>query len=193
LDYRDFTDDDRDKILIHNNKLHFHQTCRVNYTSYDVRRHQDSINTREHPDFMTLSDDPLPDSDSFSMTSPFWFGRTLKICHVYAKLRGTNEWTRVDFIWARWFQLNDSDAGWSRKRLPSISFIPAYQDDAFGFIDPEHIIRSIHLIPIFSSEKTEDRLYGPSIARHKLVDDDDNNEWEDWDEFYLNMYAIIFH
>jgi hypothetical protein len=143
---------------------------------------------------MMLANEDVLDDETLGMTFPFWFCRALKICHVMAKLRGDDSWTRINFIWARLFEIdNDTDKGsWSDKRLPGVSFIPATQDNAFGFIDPDSVIRSVHLIPNFSCGMTEYYLRGHTIARQSIKDNDQNSEWEDWEQFYLNMYIILF-
>ncbi|KAJ3752587.1 hypothetical protein EV360DRAFT_54941, partial [Lentinula raphanica] len=50
-----FTDEDRQHIHIRDRKVVELQTLRVNYTTYDVRRDQDTINPRSHADVMVLS------------------------------------------------------------------------------------------------------------------------------------------
>ena len=39
-----FTDKERVGLQFYNNKIYFHQVMRVNYTTYDMRREQDTIN-----------------------------------------------------------------------------------------------------------------------------------------------------
>lgn len=41
-------------LRIANNRIYHHRVCRINYTTYDVRRAQDSINPRTHADISTL-------------------------------------------------------------------------------------------------------------------------------------------
>ena len=65
-------------------------------------------------------------------------------------------------------------------RLPCISFYPHDKPEGFGFIEPEQVIRGMHLIPAFHFGHTT-ALLPPSIARCTS----DNNE--DWDWDYVNM------
>ncbi|KAJ7144085.1 hypothetical protein C8R44DRAFT_602076, partial [Mycena epipterygia] len=45
------------RLLIHDDRIYCHKVLRVNYTSYDVRREQDSMNPRTHSDIMMLAPD----------------------------------------------------------------------------------------------------------------------------------------
>jgi len=58
--------------------------------------------------------------------------------------------------------------------------------DAFGFVDPDNIIRGVHLIPAFAFGST-DELLGPSKARRKL--DGAPNGYHDWNYYFVNMYV----
>ncbi|RXW13303.1 hypothetical protein EST38_g12551 [Candolleomyces aberdarensis] len=53
-------DEDLDSVIIENDMLFKHKVLRINYTTYDMRRDQDSLNPRTHADIMMLSheDDP---------------------------------------------------------------------------------------------------------------------------------------
>ena len=54
--------------------------------------------------------------------------------------------------------------------------------DAFGFVDPDCVVRGVHLIPGFAYGTTEE-LLGPSFVRQDLQLNDDT----DWTFFYVNM------
>jgi hypothetical protein len=56
--------------------------------------------------------------------------------------------------------------------------------DAFGFLDPNLVVRGVHLIPAFYHGRTEEYL-APSIAR-PLSDED-----TDWVYFYIAMYVYF--
>ena len=80
----------------------------------------------------------------------------------------------------RWFGRDTSFcAGFGHRRYPRIGF-----DDleyAFTFLNPDQIIRGVHLIPGFAHGKSSDALPGPSLA---CLPSDKN---EDWLYFYVNM------
>ena len=63
-----------DGVHILNDRLYCHRTICINHTSYDMRREQDTINPRTHPDVMVLSSDP----DGH----PYWYARVLQIFYV---------------------------------------------------------------------------------------------------------------
>jgi hypothetical protein len=69
--------------------------------------------------------------------------------------------------------------GWKVKRLERVGFIPIDDPGAFGFLDPQQVIRGIHLIPAFNYGHM-DTLLPPSIARPT------HNNNEDWTFFYVN-------
>ena len=71
-------------------------------------------------------------------------------------------------------------------RLPKIGFVEATDEDAFGFLDPDLVIRGSHLIPTFHSGRTCTlmRYDGPTTARPA-------GEKDDWVNFYVDMYDIL--
>lgn len=123
-------------------------------------------------------------------THPYWYARILGVFHANVIHRGGDapsfEPRQMDFLWVRWFgrDPNNYRSGWKAKRLHRLGFIPADVPGAFGFLDPQQIIRGIHLIPAFAHGRTS-LLLPPSIAR-PLHDKD-----KDWKFFYVNMYAIF--
>jgi hypothetical protein len=57
----------------------------------------------------------------------------------------------MEFLFVRWFGCDLSPKpGWRAKRLIQLGFVPGNGPDAFGFIDPAQVIRSLHLIPAFA-------------------------------------------
>lgn len=100
--------------------------------------------------------------------SEFWYARVLCVLHVnlvsYEKPHGE----RIEVLWVRWFGRDPSyKAGWGPRRLERIGFVPhiaGADDDAFGFLDPNDVVRACHLIPSFAEGKTSEYL-GPSEVR----------------------------
>ena len=112
-----YTEDDRDTVVICNNYIYRHKVLRVNYTTYDLRRSQDSINPRTHPDIMLLSHDDEP--------HPYWYARVIGIFHVdvihTGPLSKSPHKKRVDFLFVWWFGRElDYRAGWLARRLHRI-------------------------------------------------------------------------
>jgi hypothetical protein len=98
-----FTDDDRRKLLqVHNNRLYCHKTLRVNFTTYDCRRDQDTINPQTHSDVMVLADE-----DEAENKHPYWYARVIGIFHAMVRqaagVGGTTTFEQMDFLWVRWY------------------------------------------------------------------------------------------
>ncbi|KAI0071014.1 hypothetical protein K474DRAFT_1712834 [Panus rudis PR-1116 ss-1] len=171
-----FTDKQRASVRFESERLYQHKVLRVNYTTYDMRRAQDSINPRTHPFIMLYSPDP-------KSKHPYWYAQVIHIFHADVKRAKDQEFTRMDFLWVRWFGVDDSSpGGFKSQRLHSLGFIESTGDGPFGFVDPKYVIRACHLIPDFARGRTTE-LLGPSSIRKE--DDDD----EDWDGYYVNMHV----
>lgn len=116
---------------------------------------------------------------------PYWFGRIIGVFHADVLHTGaaskTSEIQRMDFLWVRWFGRDiDYKSGFKYQRLHRLGFLPGDDPGAFGFLDPQEIIRGVHLIPAFAHGRSAGTL-GPSIVRQPKDND------EDWNFFYINM------
>ncbi|KAI0363871.1 hypothetical protein BV20DRAFT_957443 [Pilatotrama ljubarskyi] len=164
-------------LRIRHNRMYIHKRMLVNYTSYDMRRQQDSINPSSHNDIMLLA----PAGSSH----PHLYARVLGIFHVnvYLAGHGTEEPTLLQVLWVRWFNLDES-APWGLDAcaLPRLEFAPLY-DDPFGFISPDQVLRSIHLIPAFAHGRSDVALPGYTLARS------DDEEDEDWNFYYVGIFS----
>ena len=113
LDYKydgdevDFTPAERRNVLITNNTLSRHKVLRVNYTTYDLRRAQDSLNPRipGHGDVMVLSPENEEENED---PHPYWYARILGIYHANVRYVGPNrtisrEPQHMEFLFVRWF------------------------------------------------------------------------------------------
>ena len=188
-DETEFTTVDRDTIIIRNNKLYRHKTCRFNFTTYDVRRSQDSVNpSTVHRDIMiNARDDP-----SNRGYHPFWYARVIGIFHVQVRYnQPRSDWQRVEFLWVRWFGRSEGtnirvSQPVNQDQLDWVGFVTEEDDtETFGYLNPSDVIRSCHLIPAFKEGKTEE-LMGPSIARA------DHEGDYDWKYYYVNRFATIY-
>ena len=124
-------------------------------------------------------------------THPYWYAKVLGIYHAVAPTTHpaatTHSAQAMQFLWVRWLGVEPGHRSGSRvARLPRIGFVEATDGDAFGFLDPELVIRGSHLIPAFHFGRTRDLMPydGPTAARS--VDEND-----DWLNFYVNMYAFL--
>lgn len=178
-----YAEEDRNKIQFVGHALYRHKTLRVNYTTYDLRRQQDSINPRTHPDIMVLSHEEM----SGDNPHPYWYGRVVGIFHVDVlhidpRAKSPHK-QRINFLWVRWFGRDMTfNAGWQAQRLHRVGFLDAKETGAFGFLDPALVVRGVHLIPAFAHGKTNEFL-NPfhSVARMPL------NEMDDWRYYYVNV------
>ncbi|KAG6835741.1 hypothetical protein H0H93_015071 [Arthromyces matolae] len=86
-----------------------------------------------------------------------------------------------EVLWIRWFKYDPTfRSGFEKKRLHRIHFVPSEDSEAFGFLDPDEVIRAAHLIPAFRFEPTDQWLHGESVARAE-------DENDDWHYFYVNI------
>ena len=166
-------------VEIVNNRLYKHKTMRVNYTTYDMQREQDTINPRTCPDILLLSHE-----DEGHSYHPYWYARVLGIFHVNILHTGPNSRTpnvqRIDFLFVRWFGRDlGHSGGWSTRRLHRVGFLSADSPGAFEFVNPFDIICGVHMIPAFAYGKISE--LGKSVAQ-RPVDDD-----EDWLYYYVGM------
>lgn len=151
---------------------------RINYTTYDVRLGQDSVNARNHADIMVLS---RTDEDH-----PFEYGRIISIFHVDVIIKTEEAGVSPipvskEVLWVRWYKRDSSyEAGFKKKRLHRLQFLPCDDTAAFGFLDPDEVIRAVHLIPAFRHGKTSNFLPEASLGRAP-------GELYDWKYFYVNM------
>jgi hypothetical protein len=131
---------------------------------------------------MLLSPDPNDDH-------PYWYARVIGVFHVDithvapAQASTKIQRTRIDFLWVRWFQFDNSfEGGWQTRRLHRLEFMDARRPDAFGFLDPSVVVRGVHLIPGFAHNRTlKFLLLQNSVARMPL------NEDADWWFYYIGM------
>jgi hypothetical protein len=162
------------QVVFKGNRIYRHRIFRVNYTTYDVRRAQDTINPRtNHRDIMLLA--PL------ESTHPFLYARVLGIFHaniIYTGPGVKDYLSRcLEFLWVQWFKLVDVLVGWDHAVLDSLRFILMSQDDAYGFVNPADVIRGCHLIPVFASGRMH--LDGVSVSRNA-------RDGADWKYYYVN-------
>ena len=176
-DGHDFTDEERNCVSFVNNRMYRHKVFRVNYTTYDMRRAQDSMNPRTHADIMVLSHENKE-------KHPYWYARIIGIFHTNVRHVGpTSKCSnpqKMEFLWVRWFSRDMRyQAGWNSRRLHRVKFT---DHDSFGFLNPKEVIRGVHLLPAFAYGRTSAFL-APSIARQP------SEEHEDWNYYYVNMYV----
>lgn len=181
-----FSDEDRNTVRIINNRLYSAKVLRVNHTTYDMRRGQDSMNPRTHCNVMVLS------QEKEHGAHPFWYAQVLGVFHADVLHVGPNTSNRsiqhMEFLWVRWFGVEpDYRSGSQVARLPKIGFVPDTDDSAFGFLDPSLVLRGCHLVPAFAAGRTSDLLQTASLTAARLPD-----ETDDWANYYVIRY-VLYH
>ena len=181
---------DQTKLFFQHDYMFLHNVLRVNYTTYDVRRKQDTINPNtSHRDIMVLAD-TNDDSDY-----PFLYARVIGIFHVNTVYTGgpTVDYRprKVEVLWVRWFEhdINAPTGSWSDSRLDRLRFPSMAGEHAFGFLDPSDVVRGCHIIPAFSTNRRYSDGRGLSLCARDA---------SDWQSYYLNRYAsfataVIFY
>jgi hypothetical protein len=172
-----FTDEEHNTVIIPNHTIYSLQMMQVHYTTYDLRREYDTVNPKTHPDVMVLSGETMP-------RHPYWYARVLGIYQVETWLNDGAQPVKqyLDVLWVRWLAPPQNyQSGLSQARLPKVAFVEESDPDAFGFLDPSQVIRGVHLIPAFASERgTSSLRYGTSLARPE-------GELDDWEAHYVGM------
>jgi hypothetical protein len=181
----EFTDDERNSVRIAGERLYRCKTVQINYTTYDIRRDADTINTRTYPDVMVTSPETGPNAQ------PYWYARVIGIFHAtvsstHPELEGmAQSRTHMDFLWVRWFGVEPGRYRHGSRfgRLPKIGFVESADKYAFTFLDPAQAIRGAHLIPTFAEGRSSALLPARKSAARIL----NPNEEDDWLNFYVNM------
>ncbi|KIO28249.1 hypothetical protein M407DRAFT_39998, partial [Tulasnella calospora MUT 4182] len=104
----------------------------------------------------------------------FWYTRVLGIFHlqVINTTYSHHLPQRLDVLWIRWL---GEDPGYvgnpGVRRLERVGYVPEGLF-AFGFIDPDVVVRAAHLIPAFIYEKTD------KLLTRSLFWDCQDGDWE---------------
>ncbi|KAG8793420.1 hypothetical protein FRC12_002795 [Ceratobasidium sp. 428] len=178
----DFSQLELAQIAFQHGQMYRHKSLRVNYTSYDVLRQQDTLNVSTQNSFVLLPAESEEDSGH-----PFLYAKILGVYHAKVSYRGRPP-QRMDFVHVRWMYLDEArPGGWKNRRLDRVTYQPCVSDghilDSFDFIDPSNILRTTHLIPDFQSGTTKSYLKPSKSIAH------DNPTFGDWTGYYVNRFA----
>ena len=173
-------------VLFKHDRMYKHNVMRINYTGYDVRRGEDVIHagTNGQCNVMVLAPESAEIGPSYHENQhPFWYARVLGIYHVNVVYIGEGNADylpcRLEFLWVRWYELEERDSGWSSRRLDRAWFMPLTDEHAFGFLDPDDVLRACHMIPVFREGLTCEK--GPGISCC-----DQGHDHTDWKSYYIN-------
>jgi hypothetical protein len=105
-------------VTIIGEHLYRHHILRINYTTYDVQRSQDSINPCTHPDIMVLSCDNEMDEDAH----PYWYGRVIGVYHIEVRHTGPlskqSSIQHLEVLHIHWFEVDCSYLAGFKARRP---------------------------------------------------------------------------
>ena len=173
-------------LILKEDRLYTHKVIRFNFTSYDVRRGTDVVNTgTSRCNIMLLADDV--DSMISSSTHHFLYARVIGAYHANVIYIGPGmrdyRPRRFDFLWVRWFKLvKPAASGWTTLTLDAVSFPPMNQDTSFGFVDPKDVLRGCHILPAFA--KGEQHKDGVGISRCA-------KDGKDYKMYYVGRYGLV--
>ena len=173
---------DLGNVHIVNGRIYDHRTMRINYTTYDCQRDYDIVNPRKHANIMTVSSLFDPVSHAASDGHPFRYGRILGIYHTdivyFIPHTGISSAQTMEFLLVHWYRRDVTHkAGFKRCRLHRLELLPPDSPEAFGFLDPDDVIRGCHLIPAFAHGPEEDWPL-PSVT--------DGASKQAWKYYYVN-------
>ena len=163
-------------IFIQNDTLYNHPILTINYTSYNLQREQDIIHLGYGREGIMVYTPTLGGNE------PWSYANILTIYHVIVRTASDPEPKRLTVLWVRWMEYSTSGLdGPNSQNYARVSFVPwsGIPGNTFDFIDPSHIIRGCHLLPVFALGRTCD-LLNPSIAR---------DPEGDWCAYYANRYG----
>ncbi|KAG9081233.1 hypothetical protein FRC06_005704 [Ceratobasidium sp. 370] len=149
---------DLGKLSFLNDRMYVHATLRINYTSYDVHRQHDVVNTHLACQFILLPNDTTNNPSNHL----FLYAKVLGIYHAKVMFCDC-PLKRMDFVWVRWLEYDKEEpGGWEAGCLDHVHY-GQYRNDtelleAFDFIDPRHIVRACHLIPDFDAGDVQDSV-----------------------------------
>ena len=172
-------------VFLKNDCIYHHKLIRFHFTTYDVRRGTDIVNSgTSRCNVMLLADDA-----EGSNPHHFLYARVLGGYHVNAIYTGPGmrdfEARRFDFLWVRWFEVvNPGSSGWSNSKLDSVRFPPMNENCSFGFVDPKDVLRGCHILPAFAKGKRQ--ADGIGISRCA-------KDGQDYNQYYVNrcVYCLL--
>lgn len=171
------TSESLDNLFLDGERIFEHKLARFNYTTYDVRRAQDTVRVGgARRDIMLLAE---RHDDSEDLKPRFLYARVIGIFHANVIYAGADLQVKrrsIAFLWVRWFE--DVVLPQPPSRPPQVRFPPMSGEASFGFVDPSAVLRGCHIVPAFAAK----RLHTDSISHSPCAGDAD-----DWTRYYVGM------
>jgi hypothetical protein len=182
-------DQDIGNVQIERECVFTHLTMRINYTTYDLCRDSKVISLKRQPDIMVAAEQTWESEEDLDADHlVYMYARVIGIYHVEVKDMHEHQFNipteRLDVLHVRWFDYEPEwEFGWKYRWEERLWFVPGDRDDAFGFLDPDDIICSVHLKPASSQGMTDNGIPYSPMARHF------GSQAEDYRAFDLNQWA----
>lgn len=176
-------DNNWENILFKHDRIYTHKIMHIHYTSYDVRRGEDILHVGSpHCNIMVLN--PRFSMESRESERPFWYAQVIGIYHANIIYIGNGnadyQPRRLEFLWVRWYHFNGVPCEWRQKRLDKLHFPSLAGSESFGFLDPNDVLRSAHIIPLIS----EGKMYNDGQNASPLAQSN-----ADWKSYVINRYV----
>lgn len=154
-------------VFFKQESLYQHKVIRFNFTTYDMRRGTDIVKPGGPRCNVVLLADHKDGSD-LSNPHHFLYARVLGAYHAKVMYFGPVvqgfETRSLDFLWVRWYEVVDPGcSGWNNSTLDAVRFPSMHEDNSFGFVDPNDVLRGCHIIPAFAKGK---RTANISVSRY---------------------------
>lgn len=176
-------------------RVHSATTCQAALPQRPTLQPQDPARQLHHIRCPTRSrlprsSHPLGHHDSCTrrvgLRPPFAYAQIIGIFHADVVDNTAGPDTKpepMQFLWVRRYRIDKTfRAGFKRKRLHRLSFLPDTDPNAFGFLNPDEVIRGAHIVPAFAHGTTDELLAPGSVGRLPREGLDD----EDWKYYYVN-------
>ena len=147
----------------HNSEsLSQHKTIWVNYTTYDMWRGTDIVKPEGPRCNIMLLANHTSGSNSSNLHH-FIYARVLGVYHAVVIYTGPGmqnfEVHAFQMLWVRWYEVVDpGSSGWISSTMDMLCFPPLHQDNSFGFVDLEVVLRGSHILPVFDKGKRESQI-----------------------------------
>ena len=168
------------QVLLKRDHIYQHGICRINYTTYDVRREQDVVNASSSQcNVVVLGLEVNTNSPDTAPRTSYRYARVLGTFHANVMCVGQGmvdyNATRMEFLWVRWYEPVGLHG--TAQRLDRLRFSPLSDDDSFGFIAPDDVLRGCHILPAFAQGRRHPSGKGLSLLA---------KDGTDWKEYFVN-------
>lgn len=195
-----YDDDWAAKVEVKSDRVVTHRKAQQHYTAYDVSRARDIV--RPYLRYSKLGTVKRGDSSKSTVMAaasdadreidghPFWYARVLGIFSLSVRLRPTRpasesnphpDYRTIDMFWVRWFgrDTGNGAGSWESRRLDRLSYLPDdHEPGAYGFLDPNDVIRSCSLTPAFNHKRNNAVSLSEIDVSHTFSGT--------WNKFYAN-------